>query len=365
MKTIAGVVTAAGEPFALQEITLPDCGPREVIVALTATGMCHTDLAVRDGQLYETPFPIVLGHEGAGTVTSVGSDVTSLQPGDQVVLSFRSCQACRQCIAGNVAYCVRTLALNYGSGTGTAEPSGTLSDGSPVYTRFFGQSSFAKHAVVAEHSAVPVDAGSDLMWLGPFGCSVQAGAGAVMNVARPGPGESVVIFGLGAVGLSVAIAAKLAGCAPVIAVDRLASRLALAAELGADVCLRPDDDVVRTVRRATAGGAAYSFDCTGVPSVLPDAVRLLDRLGTCVVVGAVPPRSQSLLDSSQLLAGRTVRGTTAGDSNPRIFIPRLVRLWRAGKLPVERMASVFPLADLELAASAMKSGDVLKPIVTN
>jgi aryl-alcohol dehydrogenase len=365
MKTVAGVVNAAGAPFALEEITLPDCGPGEVTVAITGTGMCHTDLAVREGQLYETPFPLVLGHEGAGTVTAVGRDVRFLRPGDQVILSFRSCHACPQCIAGNVAYCVRTLALNYGSGAGAAEPPGLLPDGRPVHTRFFGQSSFARHAVVAEQSAVPVDAGSDLIWLGPLGCSVQAGAGAVINVARPAPGDSAVVFGLGAVGLSAAITAKLAGCAPVIAVDPLASRRSLADELGADLCLSPAEDVVRTVRRATGGGAAYSFDCTGIPSVLPDAVRLLDRLGTCVVVGAVPPRSQSPLDSSQLLAGRTIRGTTAGDSNPRTFIPRLVRLWQAGKLPVERLATMFTLADLEQAATAMKSGDILKPIVAN
>ena len=365
MKTVAGVVRTVGATFSIEEITLPDCGAREVIVALAGTGMCHTDLAVRDGRLYETPFPIVLGHEGAGTVTAVGADVTSLRPGDQVVLSFRSCHACPQCIAGNVAYCTRTLALNYGSGAGGSEPSGRLADGRPVHTRFFGQSSFAGHAVVAEQSAVTVNAGSDLIWLGPLGCSVQAGAGAVINVARPAPGDSAVIFGLGAGGLSAAIAAKLAGCAPVIAVDRLASRLSLAEELGADLCLSPDDDVVRTVRRATGGGATFSFDCTGIPAVLPDAVRLLDRLGTCVVVGAVPPRSQSPLDSSQLLAGRTIRGTTAGDSNPRIFIPRLVALWRAGKLPVERLATVFALADIEQAAAAMESGDILKPIVSN
>lgn len=366
MKTVASVVAGPGEPFGLHEIDLPDPGPRDVVVRIAATGMCHTDLAVRAGQLYETPFPIVLGHEGAGTVEFVGSQVTRVRPGDPVVLSFRWCRLCDQCLAGDVAYCTQSLRLNYGSGGGVGEPDAALTESGGVHARFFGQSSFAQHAVAAEHSVVPVDAGADLRWLGPLGCSVQAGAGAVINVARPRSGDSAVVFGVGAVGLSVVMAAKLAGCLPVIAVDRDAKRLARAGEFGADHGIdAADDGLVRSVRQAAGrGGASVAFDCTGVPAVLPDAVRVLDRLGQCIVVGAVPPRSQVPFDGSQLLSGRTVRGTTAGDSHPQLFIPRLVRLWQAGLLPVERFGSLFALDELEQAAAAMASGDVVKPIVT-
>ncbi|ASW55639.1 NAD(P)-dependent alcohol dehydrogenase [Plantactinospora sp. KBS50] len=364
MRTEAAVVTAPGAPFLPREVTLPAPGPREVVVALVGVGMCHTDLAVRDGTLYETPFPIVCGHEGAGVVERVGAQVTALAPGDQVILSFRFCGDCPQCIAGNVGYCTRSLRLNYGSGGGTGEPVGTLDDGGEVYTRFFGQSSFARHAIVHESGAVPVDVGEDLAWLGALGCSVQAGAGAVINVARPRPGDSAVVYGAGAVGLSAIAVARLAGCDPVIAVDRDPARRQRATDLGAHAALDADGSTVRQIRRATGGGATFVFDCTGVPAVLPDAVRALDRLGTCVVVGAVPPRSQTLLDASQLLSGRTIRGTTAGDSNPRLFIPRLVRLWRSGGLPVAELATPFAFPRFEEAAAAMRAGTVVKPVVT-
>lgn len=365
MKTDAAVVLAPGAPFTLREVTLPEPGPRDVVVALAGVGMCHTDLAVRDGTLYETPFPIVCGHEGTGVVERVGADVAAVTPGDQVILSFRFCGLCASCVAGDVCYCERTLRLNYGSGGGTGEPMGTMDGGVEVYTRFFGQSSFARHAVVAESSVVRVDVGEDLKWLGPLGCSVQAGAGAVINVARPRPGDSVVVFGVGAVGLSAVAVARLAGCAPVIAVDRDPARRDRAVDLGAHLALdAADGSPVRDIRRATSGGATFTFDCTGVPAVLPDAVRALDRLGTCVVVGAVPPRSTSPLDASHLLAGRTIRGTTAGDSNPRLFIPRLVRLWRSGNLPVPELATPFDFPQFDDAAVAMKTGAVVKPVVT-
>ena len=364
MITEAAVVAAPGAPFTLREVTLPEPGPRDVVVAVAGVGMCHTDLAVRDGTLYETPFPLVCGHEGAGVVERVGADVSTVRPGDQVVVSFRFCGTCDRCVAGDVSYCARTLRLNYGSGGGTGEPAARLADGTEVYTRFFGQSSFARHLVAPETSVVPVDAGADLPWLGPLGCSIQAGAGAVINVARPRPGDSAVVYGVGAVGLSAVAAARVAGCDPVIAVDRHPARRTRAVEVGAHLALdAADGALVKEIRRATRGGATFAFDCTGVPAVLPEAVRALDRLGTCVVVGAVPPRSQAPFDASQLMAGRTVRGTTAGDSNPRLFIPRLVRLWRSGALPVQELASPFAFPHFDAAGQAMASGSVVKPVV--
>lgn len=364
MKSHAAVVMEPGAPYTIQEIDLPAPRPSEVAVRITAAGICHTDDLVRRGGLYRTPFPIVLGHEGAGQVESVGSSVTRVKPGDQVIVSFRSCGACDECLDGAVAYCRHTLRLNYGSENNMANRNSFLSDGSPVFTGFFGQSSFAEYAVVEERSVIPVEVGADLVWLGPLACSVQAGAGAVMNIARPQPGDSVVVSGVGAVGISALLAAKAMGASPVIAVDVNQQRLDIAASFGANHVLdAADESLARTIRGLTGGGAHIGIDCTGVPAVLPQLVRLTRSRGLTVMVGAVPPKSPIPFDTSHLLAGRTVRGTTAGDSNPALFIPRLIGMWKAGKLPMERFAHTFPFTDLEAATTALSSGDVVKPIV--
>ena len=365
MKTRSAVVMNPGGQFNLENIELPEMRDQEVLVRIVGTGMCHTDLAVRDGLLYQTPFPCVLGHEGAGIIEKVGRDVSTLQRGDQVLISFSACGKCKMCEAGHFSYCEKTLQMNYGSNGGPDVMSGSLESGTALFTQFFGQSSFSEFAIAHKTQVVKVEVGEDLKWLGPLGCSVQAGAGAVLNVGKPQRGDSIVIFGAGAVGLSALMAAKVAGCSPIIVVDNETSRLEKSLTLGADICLKPaEEGFVKSIRLATKGGAQFSIDCTGVASVLPLAVRILDRLGTCILVGAVPPKSVTQLDSSQLLSGRTIRGTTAGDSSPKIFIPILIDFWKSGRLPIQEISTLFAFEKIEEATVAMKSGTTIKPIIT-
>lgn len=230
--TRAAVVESGGAPFTLTAVELAEPGPHEVLVRVVATGLCHTDLGAASGGL---PFPLpgVLGHEGAGVVEEVGSAVTGVVPGDHVVLSFTSCGDCRNCRGGHPAYCATWLPLNLIGGR-RADGSSTISrDGEPLGGHFFGQSSFAERALVDERSLVKVDPDVPLESIAPLGCGVQTGVGAVWNVLKPRLGDTIVVLGAGAVGLSAVMAAALTPATRIIAVDRVAERLSLAEELGA------------------------------------------------------------------------------------------------------------------------------------
>ena len=222
MKTTALVANAPGEPFVVEELELDSLRPDEIRVRMVATGLCHTDLSVRD-TLPAEMFPRVFGHEGAGVVEEVGAEVSGIRVDDHVVLSFRSCGECGRCTTLGKAYCEQTIGLNYmgfrmdGSTTYTRA-------GEPVYGSFLGQSSFSAQAIAHADNAVVVDPGLDLTDLGPYGCSFQTGAGAVLNVLRPGPVDSLVVFGVGAVGLAALAASKNVGS--LIAVDLQPARLA-------------------------------------------------------------------------------------------------------------------------------------------
>lgn len=364
MRSTALVARAPGSALEWLEVSLPDPRDEEIVVEIDGVGICHTDVAVREGSLYKTPFPLVPGHEGAGRVVWAGAKVSRVAVGDQVILSIASCGCCAHCVAGLPSYCDHMLALNYGSGVEPDETWGSLADGTPLFTRFFGQSSFARQVIVHERLAVAVDAGAELRHLGALGCSALAGAGAVLNVAKPSAGESVVVFGMGAVGISAAAAALSLGCSPVIAVDRRPKRLQAALELGVhEVVDANGDNTVRTIRRLTRGGAQVAVDSTGVPTVLNDAVRVLARLGICVLVGAPPPDAVAAIPPSHLLGGRSIRGTAAGDSNPHVMIPRLIDMWRDGSLPVERLTTDFPVEHAEPAINEMVAGNIVKPVL--
>ncbi len=356
------VARTPGADFTIEEATLAPPGPREVLVRIAGVGICHTDLIARD-QFTPFPLPAVLGHEGAGVVEEVGSEVASVRPGDHVVLSFDSCGVCPSCSRAQPAYCREFYLRNFsglrGDGAALRDAAGEALTG-----RFFGQSSFASHALAAERSVVKIADDVPLELMGPLGCGVQTGAGAVLNVLRPQEGASLAIFGAGSVGLAALLAAKVAGCGEMILIDRNARRLALARELGATVCVDPSDgDVVEAVRRATAGGADFSLECTGVPAVLRHAVDCLNVPGMCGVVGAPPFGAEVSLDITSLLLGRTVRGVIEGDSVPQDFIPKLIELWRQGLFPFDRLITAYALDEINLAVRDVHAGHVLKPIV--
>jgi aryl-alcohol dehydrogenase len=365
MKITAPVVESRGAPFDLRELRLDDPRPDEVLVRVVATGLCHTDISVRDGV---TPFPLpaVLGHEGAGVVEAVGRAVSTLAPGDHVVLSFDSCGRCPSCVAARPVYCRHWVPLNLLGGSRLDGSPTIFGPGGPIHGHFFGQSSMATYALATERSAVKVSDDLPLARLGPLACGVQTGVGTVLNVLRPAAGTTLVVFGAGGVGLSAIMAGRLTPLTRLVAVDIDERRLALARELGAtDVIDAAAGYPVDAVRQLTGGaGADYTIETSGRLSVLRQAVDALGVTGTCVVIGAPPLGSEVALDVPDLLSrGIRVVGTNQGDSTPKLFIPRLIELHRQGRLPFDRLLRFFPLGEVNGAVASALSGETVKPVL--
>ena len=363
--TRAAVVESGGAPFTLSDIELDEPGPHEALVRMVATGLCHTDLGVASGGL---PFPLpgVLGHEGAGVVEAVGPAVTGVAPGDHVVLSFTSCGDCRNCDGGHPAYCAGWLPLNLLGGR-RADGTSTISrDGEPLGGHFFGQSSFAERALVDERSLVKVDQDVPLESIAPLGCGVQTGVGAVWNVLKPVTGSTIVVLGAGAVGLSAVMAAALSPATTIVAVDRFGERLTLARELGATHTVNAaEEDLGEALAALTGGqGADGIVETTGNVTVLRQGVDALGARGTVVVVGAPPFGTEVSLDVNGLLGGKRVVGLTLGDAETQSFIPALVRLVKEGRLPLHRLISTYPFADIDQAVRDMRAGKAIKPVLT-
>jgi len=362
MKITAAVAREKGEALLIEELELAPPGDEELIVEIAGTGLCHTDAAARD-QAYDGPLPAVFGHEGAGVVIAVGKNTADVAVGDHVVLSYASCGTCPRCARGHLPYCRDFLRLNLG--IGRESPSGELRGrGGDIHGSFFGQSSFASHARASRRSAVVVPPEVPIELLGPLGCSVQTGAGAVINSLRPPPGSAIAIFGAGAVGLSALLAARLAGCTPIIAVDPLRARRALARELGATHAIDPHrGDTGDEIRELTRGGVDFAIEAVGIPDVLEQAICATAPTGTCVLLGTAPLGTKFSLKMGVLIAGRTVRGVVEGDAAPQAFIPQLVHLWQSGLLPFDRFVTHYPLAEINRAFDDLRDGSAIKPIV--
>ena len=364
MQITAAVVPQQYQPFELRSVTLTEPRPDEVLVRIAASGMCQTDLHARDGYYPTLKYPAVFGHEGAGVVTAIGSAVRKVAPGDHVIISFPWCGVCPNCRRQAMSYCLDARKL---------KSSGTRADGStlmcsgddPVYSAFFQQSSFGNYAISSERFVVKVRKDAPLERLGPFACSIQTGAGAVLNAMRPKAGESCVVFGVGAVGLSGLMAAKHAGCDPLIAVDVYDSRLALACELGATHVINHGTgaDVVAEIKRITGGGARFALETSALPAVFREAVEALMPVGMCVLVGTARAGTEVTFPMPVVQNGRTVRGVIQGDSQPGEFIPALVDLMMAGRLPAERMMTFYELADINQAAKDSSEGRTIKPVL--
>ncbi|WP_052850237.1 NAD(P)-dependent alcohol dehydrogenase [Streptomyces avicenniae] len=359
MRITAAVARAPRAPFVLQALDLDDPRPDEILVRITAAGLCHTDLVMKAAAPVG---PAVLGHEGAGVVERVGGAVRGVRVGDRVVLSYRSCRACGLCRQGRTAYCERTAQLN-NSGR-RADGSATMwQDGVPVAGSFFGQSSFATHALASADNAVVVGRDTDLTRVAPLGCGFQTGAGAVLNVLRPGPASRLVVYGVGAVGLAALLAADAAGVRGTVAVDVHPERRALAARLGAGAVVDPAGaDLVAAVRDATGGGPTHALDTTGVPSVVAAAAKALAPTGTLVVVGLGD--AELTVDLRDIMVGgKTVRGCVEGDAVPERFIPRLLALRAGGRFPVEELVTAYPFEEINRAVADHRSGAVVKPVL--
>lgn len=361
MRIEAAVLRGEDTPFTIEELELPAPAAHQVLVRIVGVGHCHTDVLPRAGAGFGPP-PIVLGHEGAGIVEAVGDAVHTVAAGDHVVLSFNSCNSCGNCRNAHPAYCETFLERNL-SGHGVVGDAPLIdSVGKAVAGRWFGQSSFATHTVVDASNAVVVDKDLPLELLGPLGCGVQTGAGAVLEVLRVRPGESIVITGTGAVGLSAVMAAKAAGASRIIAVDVNPRRLALARECGAtDTIVAGEPDLTEQIRTIVPAGVTYGLDTTGLPAVIAGCLDALVMRGTLGLVGV--QQGDLTIGPMALIVGRTVTGILEGDANPQIFIPILIELWRSGRFPFDRLIETFPLSEINIAEKRSLAGEIVKPVL--
>lgn len=371
----AATIRQKGGPFQIENLMLDEPRPDEVLVKVMATGMCHTDMVARD-QLYEVPMPIVLGHEGAGIVEQIGSSVKKLAIGDHVVLTYMWCGHCRPCLRGDLTYCENFYPLNFGGAredgsTSTFETVGeheaheTHNHGRHIHDHFFGQSTFGTYALANERNAVKVAKEAPLELLGPLGCGIQTGAGAVMNALKVRPGSNFATFGGGAVGLSAVMAARVAGATTIIAADVVPSRLELARELGATHTVNSrETDPVASVREITGGGADFTLESSGRPEVLRQAIDALANCGTCGIVGAPALGTEASFDVNGVMtAGKRITGIIEGDSKPDLFIPALVELYIQGRFPFDKLVKFYTLNQINQAAEDSEKGVTIKPII--
>ncbi|MYV99845.1 NAD(P)-dependent alcohol dehydrogenase [Streptomyces sp. SID3343] len=360
MRFGAAVLRSYESPFTVEEVVLGR-GPAdgEVLVEIAGCGMCRTDLAVRRSA-GRSPLPAVLGHEGAGVVVETGGPNTGLSVGDHVVLSFDSCGHCPSCVGAAPAYCDSFASLNLFGGRGEDTARFTDAAGLELAPRWFGQSSFAEYAVVSARNAVRVDPALPIALLGPLGCGFLTGAGAVLNSFAVGPGDTLVVLGAGAVGLAAVMAADAAG-AVTVAVDRYPERLALAERFHAIPLDAASADLPDRIRRSTDGGARYALDTTGSGPLINDALRALRPTGH---LGLVARLHTTLgLEPGALDRGRTISHLCEGDAVPRLLIPRLIKLWRAGRFPFDQLIRTYPLADINEAERDCQEGRVVKPVL--
>ncbi|MGO9315820.1 MAG: NAD(P)-dependent alcohol dehydrogenase [Syntrophobacteraceae bacterium] len=364
IRTRAAVVSQPGGSFLFQDVELDGPRPGEALVRMIACGICHTDIAARDG-LFGQDFPAVFGHEGAGVVESVGAEVSRVRPGERVVISFVSCGKCSNCLAGHPAHCTAFGELNFGS----ARPDGSsaIHDacGARVGCCFFGQSSFAYKVLARERNLIPVDArdNDELAMFAPLGCGVQAGAATVLNELKPQRGQSFVVFGAGTVGLSALMAAHMAGASPLIAVDKTASRLELATELGATHVLSTRKEEIGSRLRELAGPVDHAVETTGVSRLIDQAIRSLGPFGKMSMLGVTHEDRHERVTPQSPGPNQRVFYSIAGDSDPQEFIPYMIRCYREGKFPFNRLIREYPASEINEAVRDSLVGATIKPLL--
>lgn len=361
---LAAVARLPASPWTLEQVDVDDPRPGEVLVKIMGAGLCHTDLAFGTALQIMKP-PAVLGHEGAGIVVKIGEGVTKVQPGDPVVLTFNSCGDCRRCREGRSAYCFRFAQMNYAGCR--ADGSHTICvGGEGASANFFGQSSFATLALANERNIVLVGHDLPLELLGPLGCGVQTGAGAIMKSLACPAGSTLVIIGAGAVGLSAVLGAVVQNCGTIIVVEPREERRSLAIELGATHAIDPGNgDVAPAIRAILPDGADFAFDTSGRRDAIDAAMGALAPRGAMGLVGIASPGDDEMSVSINRFvgAGFTLKGIIEGDSEPDIFIPQLIDLYRRGLFPFDRLISRYPLDRINDAIHDQHAGKCVKAVM--
>lgn len=363
MKITAAVVKEQGAPFTLEDdIELHEVGPTDLQIHMVASGICHSDEAIRKGDA-SVGYPAILGHEGAGIVEKVGSEVKNFQVGDHVILSFYADGTCDNCLKG-----VPTQCRNYGD----YNLSGVRADGDDQFTKngqhisnMFNQSSFTTTTVVDQRNAVKVDKSLDLRKLGPLGCGYVTGSGTVFNTLQPKPGDTIAVFGTGAVGLAAMMAGRISGCIKVIAVDVVPQRLKLAQELGAtDTINSNDEDAVAKIQQLTNGyGVDWTVDTTGIPAVIKNSVLALAQGGTCAAIAVTPKLLEISTWNDLCVDDRKVVGVNMGDSIPQVDITRLIEFYKLGWFDFDKTEKFYDFKDINQANADSVSGKTIKPVL--
>lgn len=357
----AAILYETGQPLVLDSLTIDKPGPHEVLIRVAATGVCHSDLHLADGS-FPAQIPAVLGHETAGIVEAVGSEVRSVKPGDHVVTCVSGfCGHCEDCVTGHLSICqVKGVDRPRGAAPRMADASGHK-----VY-QVGGLAGFAEQMLVHEHSCVAISRDMPLNLASVIGCAVTTGYGAVVHTAGIAPGSTVAVVGCGGVGLMIVNAAQIAGAARIIAIDRVPAKLDLARTMGAtDTIDASDGDVIDKVRELTRGGVHYSFEAIGLKPTVEQAFRMLRHGGTCTVVGVAPIGTRFDIGAMDLLMERKLQGSFMGSNHFPVDMPRLVELYMQGRLKLDALVSArVPLDNINQAFDELKSGQLARSVIT-
>lgn len=363
-KTLAAVAYSGETDFRLEHIEIEAPRADEVLIEIKGVGICHTDLVFRSGNI-PYPFPAVFGHEGSGIVQAVGNKVSKVNVGDHVLVTFRSCGDCSRCKLDDAAYCQNMLLLNAIGSREDGSSALSNKDGS-VASNFFGQSSFAAHAITYERNLVKVDKQLPIEILGPLGCSVQTGAGSVMRSLAAHPRSSILIAGGGSVGLCAVMGAVIQQCSSIIVLEPMQGRRELAKELGATHCIDPNavEDSVKAILEIAPQGVDNALDTTALAPVQKVLFDSLGSKGTLGLVGIGAEDFPLPCTVNDLFAGgKSVKAIVEGDSDPDSFLPELVKHFEAGRLPIERLITRYKLSEINQAIADQHSGASIKAVL--
>ncbi|MBV9995917.1 MAG: Zn-dependent alcohol dehydrogenase [Caulobacteraceae bacterium] len=356
----AAVLREVGKPLQIEDVQIGKPGPREVLIRTSAAGVCHSDLHFIEGA-YPYPLPVVLGHESAGIVEQVGSDVTRLKPGDHVITCLSAfCGHCEACLTGHLTLCSSPNEVQ----RRPDEPP-RLREDAGAMNQFINLSSFAEQMLIHENACVAVRPDMPLDRAALIGCGVITGVGSVIHTAQVRPGETVAVIGCGGVGLAAINGAAIAGAGRIIAVDMSPAKDNMARSFGAtDFICAADGDPVRQILDMTQGGVQHSFEAIGLAKTAEQAFGMLRRGGTATVIGMIPVGQTVSLKGSALLGERRIQGSQMGSNRFPVDMPRLVDFYMAGKLKLDEMISRrIKLEDVNDAFTEMKTGQIARSVI--
>jgi S-(hydroxymethyl)glutathione dehydrogenase/alcohol dehydrogenase len=350
----------------VEDVEVLDPQPGEVVVRIAASGVCGSDMHVIHGRSVVITLPMVLGHEGAGVIEAVGAGVENVRAGDHVVIAlYGPCLQCTNCLTGNIVHCNGAARVQNIFGKMADGSTRLRQGGNPVYP-MVGCGSLAEYAVVRSSMVVPVPHDVPLDVIALAGCGVTTGLGAVFNTAQVGPGDTVAVAGCGGVGLNVIQGARIAGAKTIIAIDTNPLKLDIASKVGATHCVDSSKvEMKEGVNAIVPAGVDHAFEVVGNPDLVAAVFELTRPGGNCVMVGSPPTGAKIPIDGRSLFAERRLLGTTGGSNVPQRDIPRIVDLYRGGRLDLDALISQrLPLADVHAAFAAAEAGTVARSVIT-